>query len=176
MSWTWVGACVAFVVTQAATYWQMLRQSRASLEAQLTIKQIDLISEQLAEFYNPLYALLSANGDIVEHFGPNTFPPDEILGEAAAENWRAMRGQVIIPNNEAVAAILRSKSHLMAASDDISNYLKLNNHLALYKVFVENRTEAVEQFRFPADILQHIRARRAELVTTINRLKAMKQR
>ena len=112
-SWPLVVAILVFAVTQGATYWQMLLQSRRSLAAQLTMKRIDLISEQLAQFYNPLYALLAANGHIVEHLGPQTFPEDEIRAEAAAANWQAMKEKVILPNNRQVAEILRSKTHLM---------------------------------------------------------------
>lgn len=175
-SWPLAVAILVFVVTQAATYWQMLLQSRESLAVQLTMRRIDLISEQLAQFYNPLYTLLTANGHVVEYLGPQTFPEDEIRAETAAANWQAMKEKVILPNNKQVSEILRSKTHLMSVSDDISHYLQLNNHLAFYEVFIERPTEAIERFRFPAEVVSHIADKRSELVSELNCLKAIKKR
>ena len=175
-NWPLVAAILVFAVMQALTYWQMLLRSRESLAVQLTMRRIDLISEQLAQFYNPLYALLTANGHVVEHLGPETFPEDEISADAAAANWQAMKEEVILPNNRQVAEILRSKTHLMSASDDMSHYLQLNNHLAFYEVFTKRRTEAIERFRFPAEVVSHIARKRSELASELNDLKAMKKR
>jgi len=174
--WPLVVAVLVFTVTQALTYWQMLLRSREDLAVQLTMRRIDLISEQLAQFYNPLYTLLTANGNVVENFGPQTFPADEISANAATANWQAMKEKVVLPNNRQVAEILRSKTHLMSASDDIYHYLQLNDHLAFYEVFNERRTEAIERFRFPTEVVSHIACKRSELAGKLNDLKAMKKR
>jgi len=52
----------------------------------------------------------------------------------------------------------------------------LNNHLAFYDVFTERRTEAIERFRFPAEVVSHIGRKRLELASELNELKAMKKR
>ena len=67
-----------------------------------------------------------------------------------------------------MSEILRTRSHLMASSESIDKYLSLNNHLQIYEIFVESPTELYEPFRFPAEIVSHVAAKRQELIDLLN--------
>ena len=86
-----------------------------------------------------------------------------------------MRDRVILPNNECIANILRTKSHLMSDTDDVCHYLDLNNHIVFYQVFNEMPTEAYEKHRFPGAVVGHLESKRRELVYRLNELKTLRQ-
>lgn len=161
------------LITNGVAIWQIIIRAQKSLEEQLRIKRIDHISQQLSEFYDPLYSMMRANGSVFRNFGPNAFPDDDIRSKSAAENWENLKKRVILPNNQKMVDILRSKSHLMSKSDRIDNYIPLNNHLQFYEVFVESPTELYDKFRFPEGIVDHVEEKREELVAELNELKEL---
>ncbi|MDO8886186.1 hypothetical protein, partial [Candidatus Oleimmundimicrobium sp.] len=151
--------------------WRIIFQANKSLSSQLCLKRIEHISQQLSEFYNPIYSMMLANRHIFQHFGPKSFPDDEIYRQTAGENWKLLKEKVILPNNRLMAEILREKSHLISLDDDISHYLDLNNHLSMYEIFSENPTELYQDYQFPIGILGHVESKRKKLVQSLNELK-----
>lgn len=172
--WPLVGAIAVLAITNALAVWRVVLQSRQTFAAQLALKRVEFLSEQLSGFYNPLYALLAANRHVFEKFGPQTFPGDHDRREAAASNWNAMRDGVILPNNEAIGAILRDRSHLVSDTDDIANYLDLNNHVHAYRVFVTAPTEAYASHQFPQAVADHLSRQRLKLADRLKSLKSLR--
>jgi hypothetical protein len=170
-NWPLLGAVVVLLITNVIALWKILFQAKNSVDTQLRFKRIEFISQQLSEFYNPIYAMMSANGHIFANFAPQTFPDDEILRQTAGENWKLLKDRVILPNNDSMAEILREKSHLLSQKDDISHYLDLNNHLNMYAIFSKNPTELYKGYQFPEGIRNHVQINRLELVRELNNLK-----
>ncbi len=85
-----------------------------------------------------------------------------------------LKYRVIIPNNKEMINVIRSKSYLLGESDDIENYMDLSNHMQMYEIFSESPTEAYSRFQFPKNILQHIEAKRKELVSELSNLRSTK--
>ena len=169
--WPLVGAILVLLVTNAFSLWAIIIQARKSLSSQLRLKRIEFLSQQLSEFYNPVYSMILSNKHIFDHFGPHTFPQDEIFCQTDGENWKLLKTKVILPNNRLIAKILRDKSHLISSDDKISCYLDLNNHLSMYEIFSENPTELYKNYQFPADVLGHVEKKRKILVELLNELK-----
>ena len=171
--WPLIGAIAGLVITNAIAIGKIALQARQSFAAQLALKRVEFMSEQLSDFYNPLFSLLAANRHVFENFGPATFPTDQGRRDAAAMNWKAMRDAVILPNNESISRILRDKSHLISDTDDIAKYLDLNNHVHAYRVFVKEPTEAYAKHAFPKAVAGHLETKRAELLFRLTSLKSL---
>lgn len=170
-TWPLIGAIAVLVVTNGVALWKIYLQAQAGLKAQLRIKKIDYISQQLTEFYNPLYTLLHLNSEAFKSVGPETFPEDPIRKDVAGEVWSAIKDKVIIPNNHRMQEILRDKSHLISQDDSLEKYFSLQNHLGMYEVFQEIPTEVYSKFRFPVSILVHVETERIKLISQLNQLK-----
>ncbi len=170
-NWPLVGAIVVLLITNAIALWQVIYQTNRSLSDQLRLKKIEFLSQQLSEFYNPIYSMMCLNKNIFGNFGPQSFPQEEIFRQAAGKNWELLRDKVILPNNTLIVELLKNKSHLISSNDDIKEYLNLNNHLVMYEVFTEYPTEVYKKCHFPPDILLHIENKRNELVQLLNKLK-----
>jgi hypothetical protein len=170
-TWPLVGAILVLLLTNGISLWKIILQAKESLLGQLRLKRIEFISQQLAEFYNPLYSMMLVNRHIFWHFGPKSFPDDEIYRQTAGENWNMLRERVILPNNRAMASILRDKSHYVSPKDNIAHYLELNNHLNMYEIFSENPTELYRDYQFPKNILEHVENQRNYLVKLLNEFK-----
>jgi hypothetical protein len=169
--WPLLGAGIALAIPNALAIINVNRQHRKSLEVQIKLKNIDFVNQQLTDFYNPLYSLMMINGSVFESTGPISFPEDIINREVAALAWNKIKLDVIIPNNQRIMSILRDKSHLISKSDSLLNYMELQNHLAMYEVFQNVRTESYEKFKFPSKILEHIKLVRSNLIKEFSFLK-----
>jgi hypothetical protein len=109
-----------------------------AMRSQLRLRRVDLIKQKLEEFYTPMLALLTQNGALFRSFGPHTFPNALHRREAAAQVWNELRSKIILPNNELMLKILAEKSHLISQLDSYDNYVPLQNHIIMYKIFCEN--------------------------------------
>ena len=89
--WPLVGAILILLVTNGVSLWSIYLQANKNLKNQLRLNKIDFVSQQLSEFYNPMYSLILSNGHIFKHFGPSTFPDDEIFRQSAGENWYMLK-------------------------------------------------------------------------------------
>lgn len=170
-AWPLIGAISVLLITNGLALWKIYLQARAAFNSQIKIKNIEWLSQQLTEFYNPLYTLLHLNREAFDAVGPQTFPTDTHRREAAGELWEATKESVIIPNNRKMQEVLRDKSHLISTGDRLSAYLPLMNHVAMYEIFQEIPTEIYDNFRFPAGILEHIEVQRERLLEEVNHLK-----
>src|SRR6185295_9514614 len=100
--WPLVGAVVVLALTNGFALWSIYLQAQRNLASQLKLKQIEFISQQLAEFYNPLYALLVTNLGVFLAVGPPSFPDDAIHRDAAGKVWSSVKEEVILPNNQSI--------------------------------------------------------------------------
>jgi hypothetical protein len=100
---------------------------RERLRAQ---KHLDYLDRQLSEFYYPIYIRLHVDGAIWEHIldwehGNNELR--ERIGEEIEKN-------VLLPNHEAIVAVIQSKIHLaeadQAAFDAMLKYVR---HVSVYR-------------------------------------------
>jgi 3-methyladenine DNA glycosylase Tag len=115
----------------------------------------------LAEFYDPLIALLSENREVFAQFGPGKIAKlDDVDATVAAEVWSKMQSDLIVPNNEKISDIIQTKSHLVSQEDDFHPYLRLKLHIDSYAVFREVRSEVHDNFRFPNGIEERVRSQR----------------
>jgi hypothetical protein len=169
--WPLIGAIAVLLITNGFALWKIYLQAHAAFESQLKIKKIEWISQQLTEFYNPLFTLLHVNRDVFKAVGPQTFPDDPNRREAAGELWEATKNSVIIPNNKKIQGVLQDKSHLISSDDGLSAYLPLINHISMYEIFQDIPTEIYARFQFPTGILEHIEGRREQLLRHFNDLK-----
>src|SRR5689334_1599580 len=133
-SWPLVGATAALLCTNVIALWNISRQAQATLKLQLKLKRIELLSQQLSEFYNPLFALILINQRAFTAVGPQSFPEDPINREAAGEVWNQIKTNLILPNNQRIQEILRTKTHLLVPGDTLAAYIALQNHIAMYAV------------------------------------------
>lgn len=172
--WPLVGAALILVIPNAVALWGIFIQTRRQTKSQLLLNQIQFLSEQLAEFYDPLFAMLKVNGECFSKLGPNTFPKNPIQLEAAGEVWNQVKQKVIIPNNTEIANILRTRSHLIANYDSIDAYMGLNEHIAMYEIFIDFPNEIYKAFTFPKDITNHVEHVRSKLVNELQQLKGGK--
>lgn len=170
-NWPLVGAILVLVITNSVSLYEVILSSRRIYRNDIKLKNIELLSNKLNSFYNPLYSLLFANQSLFFAFGPRTFPDNHIRREAASEVWREIRGNVILPNNDRVLEILEEKSHLLHEEDGIQTYTELINHLHSYKVFCEITTEVHNRFPFPEYIIEHISRMRDRLLKELNAMK-----
>lgn len=109
---------------------------------------------QLTEFYDPIYTLLSANKEVFERIGPSSPARKEEKFNIAetAEVWEKLSVEVIVPNNIKVAEIIQKKLHLLSDSDNDAVYLEFVTHAQAYKVFKEKAYEAYRLFPYPSDV------------------------
>jgi hypothetical protein len=169
--WPLLGAIAALVVTQLVVVGVAWYNARAALKREVNLRRIAACSERLSGFYNPLYAMCLANGRMFEGFGPSTYPDDPLLAEVAVELWHRVRTTVVLPNNEAMLAVLRDKSHLISEADDLSNYTDLLAHLMVYRLFVEHPTEKHKNYLFPKHVVGHLEDHIRRLKGELDRLK-----
>jgi len=154
--WPLMGAVAALVATQFVVAGVAWYNARATLRREVNLRRIAAYSERLSGFYNPVYAMCVANGRMFDGFGPPAYPDDPALADVAVKLWHQVRATIILPNNEAMLAILRDKSHLISEADDLSNYSGLLVHLMAYRLFVESATEKYRNYPFPKDVVGHI--------------------
>ena len=169
--WSLVGAALVLVVPNAVALWGIFIQTRRQTKSQILLNQINFVSEQLAEFYDPLFAMLKTNGECFSKLGPHTFPRNPIQLETAGEVWNQTKQRVIIPNNQQIANILRTRSHLIAPYDSIEAYLELNQHISMYEIFNDFPNEIYKNFTFPKDITKHVEEIRTRLVKELQQMK-----
>lgn len=170
-NWPLVGAILILVITNSVSLYEVILSSKRSYQNDIRLKNIDLLSDKLNSFYNPLYSLLFANQSLFLAFEPRKFPKDHIRREAASKVWGEIRKSVILPNNDRVLGILEEKSHLLHEEDKIQNYAELVNHLHSYKVFCEITTEVHNKFPFPEYIVEHVARMRDRLLEELNSIK-----
>ena len=170
-NWPLVGAVLVLALTQGITVVLAIYAATVSLRRELLLRRITAYSEQLSGFYNPLLSLILANKAVFDNFGPETFPDNEVERETAANVWAALKKGVILPNNEGILGILREKSYLVTETDDIENYSSLFNHIVMYRVFVEYRTEHYKKYTFPAQILDHVRSHSKKIKQKLQEMK-----
>lgn len=163
--WPLVGAILTLAFAAGIGLWRIYVQGRVQLNNQLAVKRLDYLSQQLAEFYDPLFALLLTNSKAFNEAGPPSFPKDPLRRDTAGEVWKQIKEKVLAPNNAQIASIIRAKSHLIDESDSIAGYIALFQHIAMYEIFQKNPTELYEKFQFPAGITRHIETVRDGLIT-----------
>ncbi len=173
--WPLIGAALILVIPNAVALIGIFAQTWRQTQAQIKLKRIDVISQQLSEFYNPMFAMLAINHDCFMRLGPSTFSLDPIQRESAGNTWNQIKQKVILPNNKEMANILRVRSHLIALNDSIDFYLQLNNHINMYEIFVDSPTELYKQYMFPDGVADHIRIMRAQLLVELQGLKGEKK-
>ena len=169
--WPIIGAAIILIIPNAVALWGIFIQTRRQTQSQLLLKRIAVVSEQLTEFYDPLFTMLKINGKCFSKIGPNTFPQDPYRLETAGKIWNQVRDNVIIPNNIEIAKILRTRSHLIASCDSIDPYLELNEHISMYEIFADYPNEVYQNFMFPKDITPHVELIRKKLVDELQQMK-----
>jgi hypothetical protein len=153
-------------------------QGRIRLEAKLGLgkdiaqEKRDFLYTQLSEFYDPIFALLSANHRIFEKIGPNA---DVRQAQAYSESetggvWSELVRTVILPNNSRVCSIIETKLHLLATDDSIDPYMEFVTHAYAYKVFWKEPYEAYKLFQFPQAFTEHVQSHREILKKQVKQL------
>ena len=61
--WPLIGVALILIIPNAVALWGIFIQTHRQTKSQLLFNQIQFVSEQLAEFYDPLFAMLKINGE-----------------------------------------------------------------------------------------------------------------
>ncbi|MNJ25152.1 hypothetical protein D3C77_195890 [compost metagenome] len=152
---------IALIITNLVSIRNLREASKAAIKKELAVDSFKTFKAQLSEFYDPLNTLVSANFDMFESLGPKTFPPDYYKGEEAADLWGEVVNEVILPNNEAIIDIIKSKSHLIDSTDNLNQYFYYVKHAQSYMLFRKQANSLHEKFPYPKDFLGHIQSVRA---------------
>ncbi|AIS15538.1 hypothetical protein JM49_28810 [Pseudomonas chlororaphis subsp. aurantiaca] len=152
---------IALIVTNFVSIRNLREASRAAIKKELAVDSFKTFKSQLSEFYDPLNALVSANYDMFEALGPKTFPSDPYKGEEAADLWGEVVSEVILPNNQAIVEIIKTKSHLIDSTDSLKHYFYYVKHAQSYMLFRRQANSLHEKFPYPKDLLVHIGSARA---------------
>lgn len=132
-------------------------QSNLSIKEKVKEEERLLLYKRLSEFYDPILVLLEVNGDIFQRLGPgsrirvNIEIPQEEIGEV----WIQLLNDVILPNNEEIIKIIKTKLHLMSPDDDIIPYINFVTHAHVYKIFRDKPISAYKFFQFPKGLEYH---------------------
>jgi hypothetical protein len=170
-----IGAIVAIVslVVSFRTERERVRiEKRLSMVQEIEQEKRELLYTQLSEFYDPIFTLLSVNGNIHKRIGPgsdfrwdDSYPEDEV-----AKVWNELVEAVIVPNNRRICEIVETKLSLISPSDDITPYLEFTTHAYAYQVFRRQPYEAYRLFQFPAGFPAHVQTQRVKLRDQITKL------
>ncbi|HML24349.1 MAG TPA: hypothetical protein PKD09_22020 [Aggregatilinea sp.] len=131
---------------------------------------------QLSEFYDPLFALLSVNHELLMRAGPpssmETDSPN--IQQEKREVWDRLAAEVILPNNKRICDIIEQKLHLITSSDDATQYFRFLTHAYVYHVFRDFPHENYLNFQFPQGFLEHVQLKREEIRATMNKIDPQK--
>lgn len=125
--------------------------------------------KQLTDFYDPIFTLLAANGDIFAKIGPTSEARKSKLfnDSETSEVWKKLTNEVIVPNNMKICEIIQKKLHLISDSDDESVYLEFLSHAHAYQVFKVSVYEAYRLFPFPQSVMSSVFRERARLKSEV---------
>jgi hypothetical protein len=156
---------VTLVVSMRTENQRVSLQSDLETNKEIREEKRKFLYQQMEEFYDPIFSLLSINKEIFEKIGPssaarwnNNFPEKE-----TAVVWSQLVSTVVSPNNIRICSIVESKLHLVTQGDDIKNYLEFITHANAYKVFGEHPYEAYKLFQFPKGFYEHVESQRNQL-------------
>lgn len=120
--WTIVGAILGFV---SKSIWDRYWKKQDDLRS----KQIDLISQQLSEFYLPLYFHLEKDNAVWEKILDRN-KEDPLRQKVAKE----IEKNFILANHEEIIKIIESKFYLARGEKEFTDeILKYVRHIAVYK-------------------------------------------
>lgn len=163
--WPLIGAISALAITNAVAIFIALYQQNKNRQLSEDFARREQIENSLAEFYDPILALLSENREIFQNFGPQRIAKlDNIDASAAAKVWSEMKTNFILNNNEQMSSIISTKSHLISEEDEFQPYLKLKLHIDSYSVFLKIGSEVHQRFKFPTDIEERVRTHRKKQI------------
>lgn len=160
---------IALIVTNFVSIYNLREASKAAIKKELAVDSYKHIKNQLSEFYDPLNALVSTNYDMFQSLGPKTFPEDFYKGGEAAELWDDIVNEVILPNNESIVEIIKTKSYLIDPSDNLDNYFYYVKHAQSYMLFRKQANSLHGKFPYPKELLGSIVKVRS---LVINKLKS----
>jgi hypothetical protein len=165
-----ISLCISIISSRAQTR----LASRLSNSTAVSKESRDYKLKQLTSFYDPIYALLSANRRIFERIGPTSASRRDgaFNDEETAEVWSKLTAEVIVPNNMKVCEIIIQNLHFLSDVDDEHVYLEFLTHAHAYRVFKQNAYEAYRLFPYPVVILGRVEKARGVLRTELAKLYA----
>ena len=151
-------AAIAALVAVLIAAWQ----AKGVLKTYFKQKKIETLQASISDVYDPLLALMAENKELFEKVGPPSFPTDHTRREIAATVWEVVRPK-ILENNLSIRSILIERSQKIDVSDGLSNYQELIVHLTMYEVEQTVKSDIIERFRFPENIVGHIQTTKSRL-------------
>ena len=118
------------------TYWNNVRLSQRA-------EQLERINKQLAEFYGPLYSLVSTGTQTWEAFrtkyrpGKSYFESYPPPTEEELKAWRLWMATVFMPQNIQMQELIESKTDLLIETDMPECLEELCAHVAAYRVVLK---------------------------------------
>ena len=133
-------------------------ESRLKTMHEVGQEKRQFLNQQLSEFYNPIFTLLSVNRKIYERVGPGSQARDNASysTEDIKNIWRELRQTVVIPNNLRICEIIENKLQLLSDEDVAAPYLEFTVHAHAFKALKSLGGEQYELFPIPEDFSNHV--------------------
>lgn len=167
----WVPALtsiLALIVTNIIVLYKITRDSSESIKKELIVAKIKFDRERLEKFYDPMYTLLTVNSGIFTSFGPHTFRIDNgALSNEAAELWKQMVQNIVLPNNARICEIIKTYSHLLAGQDNLDNYIDFLKHAESYSHFIKFPNERHSAHKYPVQFLEQVKINRMNVINIL---------
>jgi hypothetical protein len=109
-------------------------------------KRAEYLERQLAEFYGPISALLHVQRVLIEtRWNPETQEKTDLPDEI----WEALRDEMMIPNAQAIAEIIKNKFHLIDNLELPQIYQDYIVHAQMWPLRIRYKADYPKKFRFP---------------------------
>ena len=165
-----IAALVVVFISNLALLLKIRLDSKAAIKKELSLSFINLTKERLTNFYDPLVVLLKINRDIFDSLGPKSFSEDHNLRNEAAEVWRQLINDVILPTNKRICEVILQYSHLIDETDDLEIYTQFIKHAKSYEVFRNTPNEIHKKFPYPPGFLEKVSVIRSSVKGQLDNL------
>lgn len=150
-------ALIVLFISNLVTLYKIRRDTTEAIKKDIITTKIKIERERLEKFYDPIYTTLKSNSSIFNSYGPHTFPQDSgILETEAAQVWRKLVENVIIPNNQKIENVIQQFSHLKDNEDNLELYLQYLVHSESYRHFIINPNTLHKAFKYPSSFVGNV--------------------
>lgn len=161
-------ALLVLLISNLVTLYKIRKDTSEAIKKDIVTAKIRIERERLEKFYDPIYTTLKSNSSLFNAYGPSTFPQDGgVLETEAAQVWRQLVENVIIPNNQKIENVIQQFSHLKDEDDNLEVYLEYLVHLESYRHFILNPNTLHKAFKYPSKFIDNVEQYRNRIITRL---------